>query len=95
MSFYFSVKICDTNPHRWYVSYKFQELISLSEVKSVLQKNSYTILADTPTVVVFQDSKLKLTWNKHGLIQVDFNENKIYRKDVVEDLVRKILNKFL
>ncbi|MHA1941015.1 MAG: hypothetical protein ACXAB2_03975 [Candidatus Hodarchaeales archaeon] len=94
MSFTFSVKICDTNPLRWYVNYKFRESLHLTDIKSVLQKDNFTIIADTPIIVVFQNNWLKLTWNKHGLIQVDFNDNKSRDHDAVEELILNLLNKF-
>ncbi|NHK32631.1 MAG: hypothetical protein FK730_14860 [Asgard group archaeon] len=95
MSFSFSVKICDTNPQRWYVSYKFQESPSLTTVKMILQKEEYVLLADTPTIIVFQHKKMKLTWNKHGLIQIDLNDNKIHNQDTIENLVEKLFSKFI
>ncbi len=77
------------------MSYKFQESPSLATVKMILLKEEYILLADTPTIIVFQLKKMKLTWNKHGLIQVDFNDNKNRDQATVEDMVKKLLNRLV
>ena len=84
---HYSVKICDTNPYRWYVSFKQNKPVNLRKVRLILEKNRYQTLASTPTVMVFQSDSNKLTWHSHGLLQVDFIDQQRHEINSVEDFV--------
>ncbi|MHA1975935.1 MAG: hypothetical protein ACW98F_11450 [Candidatus Hodarchaeales archaeon] len=91
MSTKFSVKICDYNPFRWYISFNITKPFSLGKIKHSLEQKSYRTLASTPTVMVFRSKSVQLTWNSHGLLQVDFNDKQLQKKDAVEDFVKELL----
>ncbi|MHA1993283.1 MAG: hypothetical protein ACW97Z_01960 [Candidatus Hodarchaeales archaeon] len=91
MSPNFSVKICDNNPSRWYISFKQVKQFSLGTIKHNLEKISYQTLASTPTVMVFRSDDVKLTWHSHGLLQVDFNDEQERLVHNVEAYIKELL----
>ncbi len=91
MVFSYSIKKCDKNPFRWYISFKQTKPFSLRKIKQVLERNSYRTLATTPTVMVFESNSLRLTWNSYGLLQVDFNDIQERNVNIVDGFVVELL----
>ena len=87
----FLVKICDNNPYRWYVSFNRTKPFSLRTIKHNLERNSYQTLASTPTVMVFRSESVRLTWNSHGLVQMDFSDRQVRKITIVEKFVKELL----
>jgi hypothetical protein len=91
MTITFSVKMCDTNPQRWYVNFSLPKPFILSEIKTVLERNSYQTLASTPSIMVFRLNNIRLTWHSQGLIQVDYSDRKKREETVVYDYIKKLI----
>jgi hypothetical protein len=87
----FSVKICDNNPYRWYISFNLTKPFSLGTIRQSLEAKSYRTLASTPSVMVFRSDDVKLTWNSHGLLQVDFNDKQKRSVNTVEDYIKDLI----
>lgn len=60
-------------------------------VKKLMSGKDFTILADTPSVVVFRSSLYRLTWHRQGMIQIDIYDSIGTKKDNIEQLIKHIL----
>ena len=94
MGLNFSVKICDKNPQRWYVNFNLSKPFILSDIKTTLERNDFQTLASTPSIMVFRQNNIRLTWHSQGLIQVDYTDRikrgKIIVSNYIEDLIQII-----
>lgn len=63
----------------------------MEQVKKSMSGKNFTILADTPSVVVFHSSLHRLTWHRQGMIQVDIYASNGTKKDNIEQLINHIL----
>jgi hypothetical protein len=93
MSHAFSVKICDKNPHRWYISFSLSKPFSMKDIKNTLEKENYSTLATTPNIAVFRGKHVKLTWHSQGLIQIDYYDSELQNKSHVIAFVKTIIDK--
>jgi len=80
MSQAFSVRKCDKNAHRWYISFSLSKPFLMTNIKEALEKDHYSTLAVTPSVMVFRGKTMKLTWHSQGLIQIDYYDGKIQKE---------------
>ena len=90
----FSVRICDKNPHRWYVSFSLSKPFLLADIKVTLEENNYSTLATTPNIMVFRGKNVKLTWHSQGLIQIDYYDRNIQNEKHVITFVQHLIDKF-
>ncbi len=94
MSDIFSVKICDKNSHRWYISFSPPKPFIMADIKEALEKDNYSTLATTPNIMVFSGKNVKLTWHSQGLIQIDYHDRKIQNEQHVITFVQHLIDKF-
>ena len=94
MSRSFSVRRCDKNSHRWYISFSLSKPFSLTNIREALEKDNYSTLAVTPSVMVFRGKTVKLTWHSQGLIQIDYYDAKIQNEKHVYSFVEQLIDKF-
>ncbi|MHA1236623.1 MAG: hypothetical protein ACTSR4_05355 [Candidatus Hodarchaeales archaeon] len=95
MSHTFSVRICDKNPHRWYISFSLSKPFSMKNIKETLEQEGYSTLATTPNIMVFRGKDVKLTWHSQGLIQIDYYDKKIQNEQHIITFVQVIIDKFV
>ena len=87
----FSINPCKSNPYRWYIYFSITSPFNMEQVKKLMIGNDFTILADTPSVIVFRSSIYRLTWHRQGMIQIDIYTSKETKKDNIEQLINHIL----
>ncbi len=90
----FSVRICDKNPHRWYISFPLSKPFSMVDIKEALEKDNYSTLATTPNIMVFRGKNVKMTWHSQGLVQIDYYDRKIQNEQHVITFVQHLIDKF-
>ncbi len=93
MSHPFSVRICDKNPHRWYISFSMSKPFSMKDIKEVLEQKKYSTLAATPSIMVFRGKNVKITWHSQGLIQVDYYDKKKQSEQDIITFVEQLIDK--
>jgi len=93
MSHTFSVKICDKNPYRWYISFSLSKPFSMKDIKETLEQENYSTLATTSNIMVFRGQDVKLTWHSQGLIQIDYYDKKIQTEQHITTFVQQLIDK--
>jgi hypothetical protein len=90
----FSVRLCDKNPNRWYISFSLSKPFLMANIKEALEKDNYSTLATTPNIMVFRGKNIKMTWHSQGLIQIDYYDRKIQNEQHVITFVQDLIDKF-
>jgi len=93
MSHTFSVRLCDKNPHRWYISFSLSKPFSMQKIKETLEQENYSTLASTPNIMVFRGKEVKLTWHSQGLIQIDYYDRKMQKEQRIVKFVQRLIDK--
>ena len=94
MSQSFSVKKCDKNSHRWYISFSLSKPFLMMEIRKILEKDNYSTLASSPNIMVFRGKNVKFTWHSQGLIQIDYYEREIQKEQHVIAFVQNLIDKY-